>query len=236
MEDIVRNPGKKGTDLENSVQKYFEEHSIKFFRDHRMCGYGKKWEVDFYLPKSKTILLCKSWGKNKLAKSMFLADVLRCLDLRQKHKTNSIILMQGLHLPLSYLKMCIKFNIYVLYSVNGLYILSEKGFSKKPHIKEINETYLKNLDIHWSKTYFRRNEVLKVIHSYPQTIESLLRKFNESSRHTIISDIEYLVNEGLIIKKNWGKWKKTHVYSKQFLENNSLDKYSKGMYKNDGNQ
>jgi len=75
----------KGLELEEQVEFILKKHHTKFKRNARMKGYGKGWNVDFFLPEENIIIECKNIGSKNIR--TYLRDCcLKAIDIRKTFK------------------------------------------------------------------------------------------------------------------------------------------------------
>jgi hypothetical protein len=102
----------KGQQFEEYVEKVLKDNNIQYERQKRVEGLGKKWKVDYYLPKHQTILECKNIvGKN--LERYLRADCVKFLDIRN-HSLNMVFMLvfpQPRSTMGSFSRFCTRYNI-----------------------------------------------------------------------------------------------------------------------------
>ena len=218
--------GDGGYAFENIVGTRLKAMGYCLLKDHRIKGYGKVWEFDFYIPEIETLILCKN--VNPLAKTnwvRFYADILRMIDVRAIKDYFCIMLYNNFTTSVPRILLCTAYKIYLLFSVNGLYILNEKDYGTNDHIKKINDEFISLRDPPRAEGYLIKDELINLISYYPQTIKTLENETGKS-RDFIINRLDKLEKDGIIFKRRWsgGQGAPNHYY----LKNNYYDLRRKG--------
>lgn len=102
----------KGKTFEKQVEELLIKNSIKYERQKRFKGLGKRWLVDFYLPNYQAILECKNVeGKN--VGRYLEAECTKFLDIRNRffQMTFIIVLPKPKCSMGSFVRFCTLYNI-----------------------------------------------------------------------------------------------------------------------------
>lgn len=103
---------KKGKDLERQVEQILKQNSIKYQKQKRITGFGKRWLVDFYLPNPPTIIECKNIYGLNLRKHLE-TECVKFLDIRNRFfQMNFILVFPKPDFSMgSFARFCVKYNI-----------------------------------------------------------------------------------------------------------------------------
>ena len=135
--------GKKGFTFEDDVEQILIDNNIINKRHKPVHGYGKKWIVDFYLPKTETIIECKNIACRNLQREL-MKECIKFLDIRNRFLQMNFVLLfpKPSFTMTSFVKFC------NLYKIN-------LDHQKKIWLEQ--ENHLEDFHIWISETFHKHN-------------------------------------------------------------------------------